>query len=270
MFNFSLPNMSDVGSSGDGKKIKSYLFQLTEQLRYVLNNIDTENLSPDLQKQYEGAVSVSSAVAKLEDFTNSALNSVNNNIDVVRENIKENEQSLADIYQELYDAIAASADSITTEYTHEISVLDDSISSKLQADYTLKSETADLERRAFSNFEQTAQAMMAIFNEEYSGGIEGIGEFAEKFTTYIRMGIDGIELGKSDSVIVAKLSNNKLSFVQKGTGGEYEVAYISDKKLYITEANITKSLTFGSDAHGFLYVIEVDPIYGLTANLKQS
>lgn len=48
--NFNLPDIagSDLDSKQERKKILEYLYQLTEQLRFTLNNLDEENLSPDL------------------------------------------------------------------------------------------------------------------------------------------------------------------------------------------------------------------------------
>ena len=62
--------------------------------------------------------------------------------------------------------------------------------------------------------------------------------------TYIRFSEDGMELGKTDSKIVASLQNDRLSFLESGR----EVAYISDSKLYITQAEILTDLQLGKFA----------------------
>lgn len=48
----SLPDIKDkdLNDANERKKILEYLYQLTEQLRFVLSNIDVENLSPGLMK----------------------------------------------------------------------------------------------------------------------------------------------------------------------------------------------------------------------------
>lgn len=47
--------LPDIGSASfdakDGKVIKDYLYQLNEQLRYLLGNIEPEQLSTDTQEQ---------------------------------------------------------------------------------------------------------------------------------------------------------------------------------------------------------------------------
>lgn len=47
VFQLSLPPALAEGGAGteENRKIRSYLFQLTEQLRYTLNHLDDENFS---------------------------------------------------------------------------------------------------------------------------------------------------------------------------------------------------------------------------------
>lgn len=66
---------------------------------------------------------------------------------------------------------------------------------------------------------------------------------------YIRFEGARITLGRSDSAIQAVLSNDKLEFVENGQ----TVAYISNRTLYITDAHIVGSISFGDTDTG-LYV----------------
>ena len=63
---------------------------------------------------------------------------------------------------------------------------------------------------------------------------------------YIRFEGARITLGRSDSAIQAVLSNDRLEFVENGQ----TVAYISNRMLYITDAHITGSLSFGNADKG--------------------
>lgn len=38
----------------DARALRSYLYQMQEQLQYVLTNLDTENLSDDLRTKLQG------------------------------------------------------------------------------------------------------------------------------------------------------------------------------------------------------------------------
>lgn len=52
MIDFKLPNFNDnqLDDAKERKQIKEYLVLLTRQLKYILNNIDVENLASDLSK----------------------------------------------------------------------------------------------------------------------------------------------------------------------------------------------------------------------------
>ena len=46
-----LPKFSDHMDPEDARALRSYLYQMQEQLEYILSNIDTENLSDDLKEK---------------------------------------------------------------------------------------------------------------------------------------------------------------------------------------------------------------------------
>lgn len=60
-------------------------------------------------------------------------------------------------------------------------------------------------------------------------------------------GVYGIEIGRSDSNVKARFTNDKLSFYQ----GVAEVAYISGSALYITNAEIIDYLKIGNSNDGY-------------------
>jgi hypothetical protein len=69
---------------------------------------------------------------------------------------------------------------------------------------------------------------------------------------YIRRGeleenVYGIEIGRSDSNIKARFTNDRLSFYQ----GASEVAYISGSSLYITNADVLDYLRIGNSSQGY-------------------
>lgn len=46
-----LPRLSERMDPEDARALRNYLYQMQEQLQYVLTNLDTENLSEGLQAQ---------------------------------------------------------------------------------------------------------------------------------------------------------------------------------------------------------------------------
>ena len=48
-----LPKLSENMDPEDARALRSYLYQLQEQLQYVLSNLDTENLSEELRTRLQ-------------------------------------------------------------------------------------------------------------------------------------------------------------------------------------------------------------------------
>lgn len=48
-----LPKLSENMDPEDARALRSYLYQLQEQLQYVLNNLDTENMSEELRTRLQ-------------------------------------------------------------------------------------------------------------------------------------------------------------------------------------------------------------------------
>ena len=49
-----LPKFSDNMDPEDARALRSYLYQMQEQLQYVLTNLDTENKSDTLRSKLQG------------------------------------------------------------------------------------------------------------------------------------------------------------------------------------------------------------------------
>ena len=113
-----------------------------------------------------------------------------------------------------------------------------------------KADTDWITERQESIISQTNAQVEFQFNQAREYTIETNSPqlaFMEEVKSYQRFTSEGIELGASNSPFIAKLGNTKLSFVQDGT----EIAYISNNRLYITEAQVTEKLSIGNDDHGY-------------------
>lgn len=91
MIDFKLPNFNDnqLDDAKERKQIKEYLVLLTRQLKYILNNIDVENLSSGLSKSIsdngaavnkvsQGLRDIGGAISKVEkNATQLGLNAEN-------------------------------------------------------------------------------------------------------------------------------------------------------------------------------------------------
>lgn len=49
-----LPKLSENMDPADARALRGYLYQMQEQLQYVLTNLDTENMSDTLRSKLQG------------------------------------------------------------------------------------------------------------------------------------------------------------------------------------------------------------------------
>lgn len=146
----------------------------------------------------------------------------------------------------------------------DISLQAAAIISQVEYLFTKKTEFQDFSEAVSSQITQTSQNITEIFSEKISNvdvnilDLENnVSELVYSLDAYIKRGelesgVYGIEIGRNDSNIKARFTNDKLSFMQ----GEIEVAYVSKNNLYITRAEITDYLKIGSSVEGF-FVFDV-------------
>ncbi|MDR1513845.1 MAG: hypothetical protein LBS56_10280 [Propionibacteriaceae bacterium] len=106
----------------------------------------------------------------------------------------------------------------------------------------LQTTLGTLQTTVQTNFGITSQAITSSFSEltQVIAGVEsGLQSAIAERKTIIEQTAAGIRIGKSDSPYQCLLTNAKLSFLQSGV----EIAYVSNNKLYIREAEILDNLT---------------------------
>lgn len=128
-----------------------------------------------------------------------------------------------------------------------IQVSEQNIQSVVAENYYLKDETEALVSSVSTEIEQTKNSFEIQFNQ-FSADIEAVAAGAdaefEEIKKYIRF-VDGkIILGEVGNELELQIANDRISFFQDGA----EVAYFSDRKLYVTDADVTHSLQLGSFA----------------------
>ena len=141
----------------------------------------------------------------------------------------------------------------------EISISATAIISQVENMFAKKSEFEEFSENVSTHITQSAENLTEIFSEKVLKVEEDIStlggtvsELVYSIDAYIRRGelengVYGIEIGRSDSNIKARFTNEKLSFLQ----GNTEVAYISGDNLYILRAEITDYLKIGNSADGY-------------------
>lgn len=128
-----------------------------------------------------------------------------------------------------------------------IQVSEENIKSTVAENYYLKDETDALVSSVSTEIEQTKNSVEIQFTQ-FSQDIEAVAagtdaEF-EEIRKYIRF-IDGkILLGEIGNELELQIANDRISFLQDGA----EVAYFSNRRLYVTDAEILHSLQLGNFA----------------------
>lgn len=149
-----------------------------------------------------------------------------------------------------------------TRNASDITQLSDQITLKVSTDtYTMgvasKADTSWVVERLESIINQTASDIEFSFNEakQYTIDVnDSFTDFVDEVRSYQRFSSDGIELGVQGSPFLAKLGNTQLSFIQNGV----EIAYISNNKLYITEAQVKNRLLMGEEENGLFEWVILD------------
>ncbi len=217
-------NMQGLSAS-DGRQLKNYLYQLTEQLRYVLANLDSDNMS----SAYNQAVS--SNGVKLTQLT---------------------DQQKKDI-DSLRQALVQKADQIAHDYQSAIEQSASQLESRVEEQYAAQSESlkASMESLVSNQVSQTSRelqirlAEVTQLTEQTDTALETIRKATE---TWFRFTQKGLEIGAGEngqaSPYALRIDNEKLAFLRYGA----EVASLQYDRLYITAAEVTDRISIGGSA----------------------
>lgn len=119
-----------------------------------------------------------------------------------------------------------------------------SILLQVMENYVGRSEYLDYKSEVGTNISQT-QDSITIAASRLEQYIDKTGSELHQYIngqqTYMRYSTAGLELGAIASQFKTRITNERISFLQDNQ----EVAYISGRKLYITEAQVTRRLLFG-------------------------
>lgn len=128
-----------------------------------------------------------------------------------------------------------------------IQVSEENIKSTVSETYSLKDETEALISAVSTQVEQTKDSFdiqFIQFSQDIQAAAEGTDAQFEEIRKYIRF-VDGkILLGEVGNELELEIANDRISFLQDGA----EVAYFSNRKLYVTDTQILHSLQLGNFA----------------------
>ena len=223
MTEIRLPNITATSEAGKLQQVQSYLFQLVEQLNYALKSVDSAAGSNVVME------TARSTGVKREQETQASFNSIK-------------------------ALIIKSADIVNAYY--------DVITERLSGEYVAESEFGTYRETTEQTITKTSTMVSQNFSniQEIITDLEGLQHKLIEVDAHINSGIlyydgdgvpvYGLEIGQRteiDGVEVfnkyARFTADKLSFYDSNGN---EVAYISDKKLYITYIEVTGSFSIGN------------------------
>ncbi len=271
MIDIRLPQITGQTEREQLQQIKSYLFQLSSQLQWALQNIDTVNVSSTSTSPqiiptnpygtssigmagegdaYSTFNSIKSLIIKSAEIVDAYYQEINTRL----ESEYAASSDFGTFKQQMMQEIATTSDGIEQNFANIQEISQEVASELLQLDTAINEAKngittdinlvkEDLKNVAYSLVEVSANIKSGLLYYDANGvPVHGL-EIGQTST------IDGEEVFNK----FARFTAGRLSFYDQNG---YEVAYISDYKIYITHAEVTGSLKIG----GYL----IDTSKGLT------
>lgn len=123
----------------------------------------------------------------------------------------------------------------------------DSIRSQVSTEYMKVAEKEEIYNYISSQILQESDKITISFTDRVTNVENQVVTNQQELEKYIRFSAEGIELGDELSPFKTKITNTRISFFQSGQ----EVAYISNNKLYITQALFMQKSTIGNEVSGY-------------------
>ena len=149
------------------------------------------------------------------------------------------------------DAAKDEALDATGEAVAQIALTAEQIRSEVRRDYATADQVSQmnetlstLAEQSENNFTWTVTKVNEII-EDAAANDNLTREQLNLIHTYMRFGEDGLTIGKAGNPLTFRVVNDRLAFYMNDT----EVAYLSDNKLYVTQAEILARLQIGKFAY---------------------
>ena len=219
------PLNQDINSFRLGTKVRVHSSPHGINETFTIEKLSIDLMKPESNKLTLGATRKS--FTELSGSTSSEIISIGQKVDSAIEQIGTIE---VDITSKVASDIEISAESILQSVSEEYYAKGD-IDTLLSDTRTEFEQTNDSFEFRFSNYEADLQSIVAGTDAEF-----------EEIKKYIRFVDGNILLGEEGNELTLKIQNNRIAFLEN----EVEVAYFSDKKLHIMDANFINSLQVGN------------------------
>ena len=217
-----LPSITGTTEAEMLSQIRSYLYQFVPQLQWALNSLETAStgvVAPTTKTVVQKASATSS-----EATFNSVKSLIIKSADIVESYYDEISKRLEGIYV---------AESDFGTYTEQTAQEITETSKRIENVYSnIQTIQTDIENIEYTLIETNAHIITGLLEN----GDDGIPVYG------LEVGQKSIVDGEEVFDRYARFTSGRLSFYDKN---DTEVAYISDYKLHITNAEISGSLTLG-------------------------
>lgn len=207
VINCSVPSFANLNDSERLDRIQRYLYDLDDQLRFILSNLEVDNFSLDTQQ----ALQISQAdKIKIQAHLNEQITSLKQRI-------------------------------INTAHTIEYDM--ETIQEQMTGVYSAISDYGEYKAEYVKDIIENATGELTIYQkiENINGIVETINAYIK--TGELEDNVFGIEIGETQAAAGFKLRlvKNKISFFENG----FEVGYVSGHEIVIDQARITTYIYFG-------------------------
>lgn len=252
-FNIQLPNVRQL--DWNDKRTQNILLdffnELTEKLNYTLNNMDLTNFDRQTYVDLSKATTGQSAQEIMVEITEAEAHEREELFDTLKALIISTANQVTDEYYALFQSDDVMLQSVYQEVTNAIG---DSGSLRDAWESSITQTAAGINITVGEVAEITSALNESVNGE---GGLqEQLNAFKDSVETYMTFDFEttGMKIGKQGSQFDVVINNEQMSFRQGGT----TVAYLSNNKLYITEAQITDKLTVTNGIYlgNFMFKVE--------------
>lgn len=219
------PLNQDINSFRLGTKVRVHSAPHGINETFTIEKLSIDLMKPESNKLTLGATR--KTFTEQSGSTSSEIISIGQKVDSAIEQIGTIE---VDITSKVASDIEISAESILQSVSEEYYAKGD-VDTLLSDTRTEFEQTNDSFEFRFSNYEADLQSIVAGTDAEF-----------EEIKKYIRFVDGNILLGEEGNELTLKIQNNRIAFLEN----EVEVAYFSDKKLHIMDANFINSLQVGN------------------------
>ena len=226
---YELPPRFQGPAESQAQQIHSYLYRLVEALNLadnVVNELSTKQIIAAVSKSGTGVMPNADTIEQAKALINATAKELNNAYLGLNGNLEQLQSSFGIYEANLVSTIEETASGVISTYGFESSI-------------------SELEEKAvgFSEYRmQTEGFIKQGFVATDDAGMPIVGIAIGQGLTSQKVVIDGHEYEQLDaSQSCAFYTANKVSFRVNGQ----EVAYVSNRKLYIGDAEITGNVVFG-------------------------